>query len=90
LKFGSQYVWNSVPADGHSGGILLDFNDDASWKSGAFFLSTPVFQRSNRLRWSFFLVYGPADHRRTDKFLGELIQAVNASPYPMVVGVIST
>jgi exonuclease III len=40
LEFGSQCVWNWVLADGHSGGMLLGFNDDAfevgAWKSYAF------------------------------------------------------
>jgi low affinity Fe/Cu permease len=38
----------------------------------------------------FFMVYGSADHSRTDEFLGELVQAVEEAPYPVVVGMIST
>ena len=32
------------------------------------------------------MVYGPADHRRTDDFLSELSAAVEACTFPLVVG----
>ncbi|KAK1694372.1 hypothetical protein QYE76_011069 [Lolium multiflorum] len=90
LECGGQFAWNWLPADGHSGGLLLGFRDESfevgSWKKGAFFLSAMVFQRKTRLKWCFFLVYGPADHRRTDEFLVELEQEVLAAPFPVVVG----
>jgi hypothetical protein len=38
------------------------------------------------MKWCFFLVYGPADHRRTEEFLGELTHAVSSSQYPVVIG----
>jgi hypothetical protein len=28
LEFGGQFVWNWLPAEGHSGGLLLGFRDD--------------------------------------------------------------
>jgi exonuclease III len=90
LECGGQFAWNWLPADGHSGGLLLGFRDECfevgSWKKGTFFLSASVFQRKTRLKWCFFLVYGPADHRRTDEFLVELEREVLAAPFPVVVG----
>jgi endonuclease/exonuclease/phosphatase family metal-dependent hydrolase len=38
------------------------------------------------MKWCFFLVYGPADHRRSDEFLVELEREVLADPFPVVVG----
>ena len=36
--------------------------------------------------WACFVVYGPADHRRTDEFLAELSSAILACSLPLVVG----
>jgi hypothetical protein len=64
-------------------GMLLGFRDECfdvgAWRQGTFFISAPILQRKNNMKWCFFLVYGPADHRRTDEFLGELTQAVPIS-----------
>ncbi|XP_071678261.1 uncharacterized protein [Lolium perenne] len=90
LEVGGQFAWDWVPAVGNSGGMLLGFRDEGfevgQWKKGTFFISASIFQRSNKLKWCFFMVYGPADHRRTEEFLGELTQAVEEAPYPVVVG----
>jgi hypothetical protein len=45
-----------------------------------------VRQLDNNVKWSFFVVYGPADHHRTDEFLGEHTQAVGACDLPLVLG----
>ncbi|XP_051185446.1 uncharacterized protein [Lolium perenne] len=90
LGFAGQFAWNWLPAEGHSGGMLLGFCDDCfevgAWRQGTFFISVTVLQRKNNMKWCFFRVYGPADHRRTDEFLGELTQAVAASQFPVVIG----
>jgi hypothetical protein len=87
LEYGGQFVWNWLPAEGHSGGMLLGFRDDSfevgSWKKGTFFLSATVLQRSTNFKWCFFLVYGPVDHSRTAEFLGELATAVGAALHPV-------
>jgi hypothetical protein len=85
-----QFVWNWLPATGHSGGLLLGFREECfevgDWKKGTFFLSATVLQRNRNLKWRFLLVYGPADHSRSPEFLGELEREVNACNYPLVVG----
>jgi hypothetical protein len=55
-----------------------------------FFIRADVLQLDTSSRWSIFVVYGPADHRRSADFLEELSAAVNACPFPLVVGGIST
>jgi hypothetical protein len=37
------------------------------------------------MKWCFILVYGPADHGRSDEFLRELAREVDASPFPVVL-----
>jgi hypothetical protein len=56
------------------------------WKKGVFFISALVLQRSNNSKWIFVLVYGPADHGRSEEFLQELVLFVSSSPFPVMVG----
>jgi hypothetical protein len=74
--------------------MLLGFRDECfevgQWRKGSFFINASIYQRTNKMKWFFFMVYGSADHSRTDEFLGELVQAVEEAPYPVVVGMIST
>ena len=90
LEFRGPFCWNWVPAVGHSGGMLLGFRESAFevmvWRKGVFFLCAEVVQRNTNTRWRFVLVYGPADHSRSGEFLGELIQEINGSALPTVVG----
>jgi hypothetical protein len=55
-------------------------------KKGNFFFSASLLQRNNRSKWSFVLVYGPADHERTEEFLPELVLFVSATQLPVMVG----
>jgi hypothetical protein len=55
-------------------------------EKGKFFLSATLLQRNNRSKWSFVLVYGPADHGRTEEFLQELVLFVSGAQLPVVVG----
>jgi hypothetical protein len=90
LECGNPFVWNWVPAERHSGGMLLGFRDDCfevgEWKKGKFFLSASLLQRNNRSKSSFVLVYGPANHGRMEEFLQELVLFVSAAQLPVVVG----
>jgi hypothetical protein len=45
-------------------------------KMGFFYISATILQRNINLKWCFMLVYGPADHNRTEELLGELELAV--------------
>ena len=84
------YAWHFTPATGHSRCILLGVNEDTfevlHWSSGAFHIRADVLQLDSSTTWSFFVVYGPADHRRSPAFLQELTGAIQASPHPLVVG----
>jgi exonuclease III len=90
LEQGGQFNWNWVPANGHSGGMLLGFRDECfevgAWRKGSFFISADIFHRCKRLIWTCILVYGPADHSRTREFLDELVSEVEACQHPLIVG----
>ncbi|XP_071685098.1 uncharacterized protein [Lolium perenne] len=70
--------------------MLLGFRDDCfevgEWRKATFFISSLILQRSNNMKWCFMLVYGPADHNRTNEFLEVLERSVAACPVPIVVG----
>jgi hypothetical protein len=85
-----KFDWHHTPALGRSGGMLLGVNEDAfdvlGWYSCTFFIHVDVRQLDTSKDWSLFVVYGPADHRRSPEFLSELSLAVRACPLPLVVG----
>ena len=87
---GGHFCWHSTPAAGHSGGLLLGVNEDhfevKDWSTGSFFIRVDVLQLDSSKHWSCFVVYGPADHRRTDEFLAEMSTAIAACHFPLVVG----
>jgi hypothetical protein len=62
LECGGKFAWNWVPAEGHSGGMLLGFRDECFevgiWRKGKFFISADIYQRNNKVKWCFVLVYG--------------------------------
>ncbi|KAK1698198.1 hypothetical protein QYE76_014895 [Lolium multiflorum] len=72
LEFGGQFAWNWLRRRAIPG--------------GTFFISATILQRKNNMKWCFFLVYGPADHRRTHEFLGGLTHAVAGCQFPVVIG----
>jgi hypothetical protein len=70
--------------------MLLGFRDECFevgiWRKGKFFISADIYQRNNKVKWCFVLVYGPADHSRTGEFLEELEAEVTNCRLPLVVG----
>ncbi|XP_071685197.1 uncharacterized protein [Lolium perenne] len=90
LECGGQFCWNWLPATGQSGGMLLGFRDACfevgTWRKGRFFISANLFHRSQRVKWTCILVYGPADHSRTREFLEELSAEVGNCRFPLIVG----
>ncbi|KAI4966723.1 hypothetical protein ZWY2020_037025 [Hordeum vulgare] len=84
-----QFVWQWLPAAGHSGGILLGVREDAfsveDMDRGEFFVSMSVTARRVHLSWEVIIVYGPADHGRSTDFLAELKKARTRCTTPVVV-----
>jgi hypothetical protein len=67
-------------------GVSKDTFEVVDWTSGSFYIRADVRQLDNNALWTFFVVDGPADHRRTLEFLAELLAAVSACTLPLVVG----
>jgi endonuclease/exonuclease/phosphatase family metal-dependent hydrolase len=70
--------------------MLLGFRDVCfevgTWRKGRFFIIPDLFHRSRKVKWTFILVYGPADHSRTREFLEELSSEVASCRLPLVIG----
>jgi hypothetical protein len=71
-----EFVWNWLPAEGHSGGILLGVKLDVveveAFDEGSFFVSAPLRHMKTGFKWEVVVVYGPAQHDRLELFLEEL------------------
>ena len=84
-----KFVWQWLPANGHSGGILLGVKEDTfeveDMERGEFFVSMLLTHRRTALQWEVIIVYGPADHRRSATFLAELKAKVERCSTPLVV-----
>lgn len=87
---GDDFDWKWLPAQGHSGGILLGTRKEtfevARFSAGQFFVSADLIQRNNRTHWELIVVYGPADHLRSVSFLTELHDKISGAMHPVVVG----
>ncbi|EMS57304.1 putative anion transporter 2, chloroplastic [Triticum urartu] len=71
-------------------GILLGIKDATfevgSMDIGEFYVSMEVFERALNFKWEIVVVYGPADHHRSEAFLDELLRKVSAAQLLVVVG----
>ena len=87
------FAWHWLPSSGvtgHSGGILLGVKDATfevgSMDRGSHFVSMELWERDVNFKWEVIVVYGPADHRRSEAFLVELHRKVASAQLPVVVG----
>lgn len=84
-----RFVWHWLPANGHSGGILLGVKEDTfeveDMDQGEFFVSMLLTHKRSNLRWEIIIVFVPADHRRSSAFLAELSAKVESCHTPVVV-----
>lgn len=53
---------------------------------GNFFVSMELFERTINFKWEIIIVYGPADHRRSQAFLDELHRKISGAQLPVEVG----
>jgi hypothetical protein len=89
LEVGDKFFWSWLPANGHSGGILVGFRysvfEIGSTVKGSFLVATQVCVKASCFLFEFVGVYGPMDHRRSGAFLAELEEIVTHAQYPVVV-----
>ncbi|KAE8771551.1 hypothetical protein D1007_56571 [Hordeum vulgare] len=86
------FAWHWLPAcgvAGHSGGILLGVKDTTfdvgSMDRGEFFMSMKVWERAANFKWEVIVVYGPTDHTRSQAFLDEMHQMIEATTLPLII-----
>ena len=69
LDMGDKFLWSWVPANGHSGGLLLRVRESTlevgDTDQGQFFISASIYHRASRFLFQFIGVYGPAAHARS-------------------------
>jgi mannosylglycoprotein endo-beta-mannosidase len=79
-----------VAAKGHSGGILLGVKEDGlqveDWCEGEFYMAATVKNRIDNWRWNIIIVYGPADHTQSKRFLEEIGGKCRATTLPTIIG----
>ncbi|XP_004967092.1 uncharacterized protein LOC101762855 [Setaria italica] len=87
----ANFVWNWIPAKGHSGRILLGVKNDIleveNWDKGEFFMGATVRKRRNNFRWHLMVVYSSAQHDSSRVFLGELKDRCENYQLPILMGV---
>jgi exonuclease III len=85
-----EFVWNWLPPEGHSGGILLGVKQEVvevgAFDEGTFFISALLRHRKCSFKWEVLVVYGPAQHDRLELFLEELKQKCLRIDVPVVLG----
>lgn len=90
LSGGVPFLWNWLPASGHSGGILVGVKDDRleieGWSKGVFHVAVCLRDRLKNVRWRLVVVYGPANHSFSEDFIEELQTCCRDSVLPTVYG----
>lgn len=90
LTGNDRFVWNWVPSEGQSGGLLLGVNDSffevGDCDKGDYHIRMVVYDRKNDFKWNLVIIYGAAHDKDKDKFLVELVHVLGFNRLPIVVG----
>jgi hypothetical protein len=90
LEVGERFFWSWLPANGHSGGVLIGLRDSVFEvgvvEIGSFFVSASVLRRADKLKLEFMGIYGPADHVSSGRFLEEISGKVARSNLLIIMG----
>ncbi|KAE8799585.1 putative anion transporter 2, chloroplastic [Hordeum vulgare] len=83
-------AWHWLPVGGWPlGGILLGVKDTTfdvgSMNHGEFFVSMEVWERTVNFKREVIVVYGTADHTRSEAFLDEMHQKIEAASLPLII-----
>jgi exonuclease III len=89
LEVGDKFFWLWLPANGHSGGLLVGFRDSifeiGLVSKGEFLLTAQVCMKATRFIFEFVGVYGTADHGHSLAFLLELESTIARSAFTVFV-----
>ncbi|XP_071683220.1 uncharacterized protein [Lolium perenne] len=90
LEVGEKFFWSWLPANGHSGGMLLGVRDSlfevGRMDRGQLFLSLSVLHRVSNKKLEVIGIYGPADHARSRGFLDEISGKIARCTLPILMG----
>ncbi|XP_071683742.1 uncharacterized protein [Lolium perenne] len=90
LEVGDKFFWCWLPANGHSGGMLLGLRDSifdvGRISLGQFFISASIMCIADNFKFEIVGVYGPADHTHSQEFLQEISARVAVSELPILMG----
>jgi hypothetical protein len=90
LEVGDKFFWCWLPANGHSGGMLMGVRDSSFEVGvvdmGLFYLSTSILHRATKRILTIIGIYGPADHGRSRAFLEEISAKVARTNSPLLMG----
>jgi len=83
-----QWIWS--PSRGHSGGLVIGFNNDLleleDSRSGLYSLSILVRIRTSNFRFWLVNVYGLANHEFSEDFVREISRIYEGEPLPILLG----
>jgi hypothetical protein len=91
-KFDSnqEYLWLYNSAHGKSGGILCgvkkDLYDVGSFAQGEYMIQMNLWDRLNKIKWNFLVVYGAAHDETKMEFLSELASFCSRNKEPILIG----
>ena len=90
LAGGLNFIWLWLSARGRSWGILLglksDFLELESHEVKEFCICATIRNRISNFRWILIIVYGPAHHDLSPRFLEELDNCCYAATLPLLLG----
>jgi hypothetical protein len=71
-----EFVWAWLSAEGHSRcillGVRLELVEVGAFDQGEFYVSALLRNKKDGFRWEVVVVYGPANHKNSERFLEEL------------------
>jgi exonuclease III len=84
------YLWLCNPAKGRSRGILAgvrkEFYDVGSFQQGDHMLQMNLWDKVNKIKWIFLVVYGAAQDEHKIEFLSELSAFCSTNKDPILIG----
>jgi hypothetical protein len=90
FDYNQDYLWVYNSAHGKSGGILCgvkkDLYDVGSFQQGEYMLQMNLWDKMNRIKWNFLVVYGAADEENKLDFLSELSSFCSRNKEPILIG----
>jgi hypothetical protein len=85
-----KFTWHVLPANGTTGGIVVDVRGEylsvSNFTPLKFSVSCQIYDRRVDLRWQLVVVYGPSYEDRKAEFIDELHLILSNGLGPIIVG----